>query len=75
MALLAAKLRHPLSCVPTPSAHCMTCCRNDVSGALMLLNGVAWRQHLLLMVVSAKLLADTENMLQVSVGLSVQGRM
>ncbi len=41
----------------------------------MLLNGVAWRQHLLLMVVSAKLLADTENMLQVSVGLSVQGRM
>jgi len=33
----------------------------------VLLNGIAWRQHLLLMVVSAKLLADTENMLQVCV--------
>lgn len=32
---------------------------------MVLLSGIAWRQHLLLMVVSAKLLADTENMLQV----------
>lgn len=35
---------------------------------MVLLSGIAWRQHLLLMVVSAKLLADTETMLQVGGG-------
>jgi len=54
-----ARLMNPMAYVESHP-----CARHDKSAALMLLNGMAWRQHLLLMVVSAKLLADTENMLQ-----------
>ncbi len=46
---------------------CVCVCfhRRDSSGQPLLYSGVPWRPHLLLMVVSAKLLSDTENMLQV----------
>jgi hypothetical protein len=39
--------------------------RIDSLGQAVISNGMAWKSHLYLMVVSAKLLADTENMMQV----------
>ncbi|GFH06259.1 uncharacterized protein HaLaN_00861, partial [Haematococcus lacustris] len=38
--------------------------KRNAAGAQILANGMPWKPHLLLMVVSAKLLADAENMLQ-----------
>jgi hypothetical protein len=43
-------------------------CRRSPQGEPVLPNGMPWRQHLHLMVVSAKLLADTEALLQMSGG-------
>eukprot|EP00877_Chromochloris_zofingiensis_P013738 jgi/Chrzof1/8618/Cz03g17170.t1_TOC120[v5.2] len=39
-------------------------CRTNPEGQYIIPNGIPWQQHLLLMVVSAKLLADTEAALQ-----------
>lgn len=41
---------------------------SDPQSQPILPNGMPWRQHLYLMIVSAKLLADTEAMLQMSGG-------
>lgn len=47
-------------------------CRVDATGAALIANGMPWKPHLYLMIVSAKLLADTENMLQDSSGSAAQ---
>ena len=49
-------------------------CRRDLDGQPLLANGMSWKPHLYLMIVSAKLLADTENMLQVCARMSTTTR-
>ncbi|GAX74879.1 hypothetical protein CEUSTIGMA_g2325.t1 [Chlamydomonas eustigma] len=48
-------------------------CQLNPEGHAVICNGMAWKTHLYLMVVSAKLLADTENMLQMQDGSSGAG--
>ncbi|KAG1663291.1 hypothetical protein FOA52_006332 [Chlamydomonas sp. UWO 241] len=43
-------------------------CALNGSGQAVIANGMPWKAHLYLMIVSAKLLADTENMLQMQDG-------
>jgi len=43
-------------------------CATNSSGQAIIANGMPWKPHLYLMIVSAKLLADTENMLQMQEG-------
>ena len=71
---------HTHCCIKDPPPHCLPCrppslppppplppLRLNASGQAVISNGMAWKAHLYLMVVSAKLLADTENMMQVCV--------
>ena len=64
----------PLSCHPRhPPPHLLAYVRRvDATGAALIANGMPWKPHLYLMIVSAKLLADTENMLQDSSGSATQ---
>ena len=46
-----------------PASHLIR--RRDADGQPLLANGMTWKAHMYLMIVSAKLLADTENRRQV----------
>jgi hypothetical protein len=50
---------------PTAFVESHPACALNESGQAVIANGMPWKAHLYLMIVSAKLLADTENMLQV----------
>ncbi len=53
---------------PVAFAESHPACRTNAAGQPVIHNGMPWRQHLLLMVTSAKLLADTEALLQMQGG-------
>ena len=50
---------------PVAFAESHPACPLNAAGQPVIYNGMPWRQHLMLMVTSAKLLADTEALLQV----------
>ena len=50
---------------PTAFVECHPHCQRDVAGQPLLANGMGWKPHLYLMIISAKLLAATESLLQV----------
>lgn len=58
---------------PVAFSECHPACTTNASGQPILYNGIPWREHLLLMVTSAKLLADTEVLLQMGQGVGSSG--